>query len=266
MNDILAVFRTHYSIGSSLLTLDEPSKAKPGNPVSIFDLSQSVGMKDVMIVDERIDGFLQAYKVSNRLGVKLCYGLKICVCADMGDKTVESKKTESKAIILFRNSQSYGEATRIWNRAWGHEGHFVHRTESYGRADWKLLKTYWTENLGLALPYFNSFLARNLLTFSQITPDLPAQPWVFKEIDSGLPFAPLIDSAIDRYTGGVTDMIVSSKTILYARPEDFKAYNVFRAIHNKSTFDKPEQAHLSSNRFSFQSWRELNEKKNSVLA
>lgn len=316
MIDILPIFRSHYSLGGSVLTLEEPGKSKLGNPLSVFDLAQEANLQKVMIVDSRIDGFLQAYKNCQKawvpkkpktleewkqihqsdeiddstlteaertdirksraeqdyqeemkryeervkhppLNADLCYGLKLCVCADMGDRTIESRKTESKVVVLIRNSVGYSDLLRIWNRAWGHEGSFEHRGTRYGRADWKMLKTHWTENLGLALPFFSSFIARNTLTFSQITPDLPIQPWIFKEVDSQLPFSPLIDSAIARYTGGDSSMVVPSKTILYARPEDFKAFVVFRAVHLKSSFDKPEQSHLSSDRFSFAAWKEL---------
>lgn len=210
------------------------------------------------MVDGRIDGFLEAYKQSAKIGVKLCFGLKLCVCADMEDRTPESRRTESKIVVLIKDSQGYSDIIRIWNRAWGYEGSFTHRGATYGRADWNMLKRYWTEHLGLALPYFSSFVARNTLTFSSITPDLPERPWVLKEVGSGLPFAPLIDAALERYTEGDASMVVPSKTILYPDPSWMRAYVVFRAMAQKGTFDKPEVAHLSSDTFSFAAWRELN--------
>ena len=255
---ILPIFRTSLGIGTSLLTLDPPGKAKPGNPLSVFDLSQSAGLKEVTILDERIDGYLSAYKVADKLGVQLNYGLKLTVCADVGDKTPESRLTESRIILLFRNSQAYHDSIKIWNRAWGHAGSFNRRGATYGRTDWKTLKWLWTENLDLGLPFFSSFIARNTLSFARIVPQLPTENvWIFRELDSRLPFAPLIDSAIDRYTGGITDMILPSKTILYARAEDFKAYVLFRAIHNRKAFDSPDEDHLASDRFSFSAWQEL---------
>lgn len=258
MSDVLPIFKSHYSLGKSLLTLEEPGKTKPGNPVSVFDLAMQANLKEIFLCENRIDGFLQAYKVASKVGVKLCYGLKLTVCANMGDKTVESRLTESKIVILFHNTQSYFEAIRIWNRAWGHEGSFTHRGITYGRTDWKTLKEFWTENLGLALPYFSSFIARNTLSFSRIVPELPVgNPWIFREMGSELPFAPLIDSAIDRYTGGVSDMILPSKTILYPDPSWFKSYVTFRSIHGKKSFDAPDEDHLFSDRFNFQAWKEM---------
>lgn len=258
---ITPIFVSHYSLFRSLLTLEEPGRAKAGNPVSVFALAQQANLQEVIVCDSHVDGFLEGYKTASKLGLKLCFGLKLKVCADMNDRTLESRRTESSVVVLVRNSQGYHDLLRIWNRAWGKEGHFAYRDASYGRADWGLLKTYWTENLGLALPYFSSFIAKNLLTFAQITPDLPvAAPWVLKEEGNGLPFAPLIDAAIGRYTNGDSSMVVPSKTILYARPEDFRAYCTFRAIGTRGEFSAPGVDHLASLAFSFQSWQELNSK------
>jgi DNA polymerase III alpha subunit len=254
---ILPIFRSHYSLSESLLTLEEPGKAKAGNPLSVFDLATQGGLEEVVVVDTRIDGFIQAYKASLKAKVKLCYGLKLTICADMGDRTPESRRTESRVVVLVKDSAGYSDLIKIWNRSWGHDGSFTHRGETYGRMDWKGLKGLWTEHLGLALPYFSSFIAKNTLTMSQITPDLPIQPWLFREVDSGLPFAPLIDSALERYTEGNQSMVVPSKTILYPNSSWFKAYQVFRAIHEHGSWDSPEVDHLASDRFSFENWKAL---------
>lgn len=59
----LPLFSTHYSFGgASILTLEEAGKTKPGNPVSICDLAREHHLKTVTIVDDRIDGFIEAHK------------------------------------------------------------------------------------------------------------------------------------------------------------------------------------------------------------
>lgn len=256
---ITPLFKTHYSIGRSLLTLDEPGKAKPGAPLSVFDLSQSVGMKEVVVVDDRIDGLIAAYKVADKLGVKLCYGLQLRVCANLADKTPASLATESKVILFMRSTDGHGPLIRIHNRAMT-DGHFSTRHGSYGRADWSLLKAYWSDNLLLGLPFFGSFIARNQLSFASIVPDLPtARVSVFDEIDSRLPFAPLIRRGVERFAAGRAEVeVVPSKTVLYPTRAHFKAYVLKRCIANRSSWDSPDVNHLSSPEFSFQSWRELN--------
>ena len=161
----------------------------------MFDCVVDGGLKEVVVADKRIDGYISAYKQADKLGVKLCYGIQLTTCADINDKSIDSRKTESDIIVFTKSYQGYLDFIRIWNRAWGHEGHFSYRIGSidyaYGRVDWTLLKQYWTENLMLRLPFFSSFIVRNTLTFNQITPNFTSfypNPWIFKEVESGLPF------------------------------------------------------------------------------
>lgn len=260
---ITPLFTSAFSLDSgSLLTLEEPGKAKLGAPLSIFDLAADGGLKDVTLVDERIDGFTAAYKTAARAGVKLCYGIKLAVVQDSADKTPLSLSTESKVIIFLTNTQAYHDLIRIWNRAWT-DGYFTHRGANYGRIDWRTLKSLWTPNLMLALPFFSSFLARNTLTFRKIVPDLPdgagrEHPLiVFREKASELPFAPLIDAALDRFDGAGRGIeTVQCKTVYYNRRSDFKAYQIKRCIAARTTWDAPEVAHMASSAFSWESYKE----------
>lgn len=59
---ILPVFTSHYSLGESILTLEEAGKTEAGNPVSICDIAKGNALKQVVLVESRIDGFLEAYK------------------------------------------------------------------------------------------------------------------------------------------------------------------------------------------------------------
>ena len=42
------------------------------------------------------------------------------------------------------------------------------------------------------------------------------------------------------------------------RKKDFKAYLTFRCINKRSTLDKPELEHMTSNEFCMESWKEKN--------
>jgi len=254
MRDILPLFTSHYSLTSSLLTLDEAGKAKPDGPQSVFDLAQSVGLKEVVLIDSKIDGFVQAYKSAEKAKVKLVYGLKLCICADMSIKDDPSLKTESKVIVLIRNTAGYSDLIRLWNRA-ATDGFYYQ-----ARLDWATLKSFWTPNLILALPFFSSFLAVNTLTFNRIVPDFPVAPVVFREIGSELPFAHLIDRAIDSYVaeaGIAAEDVVETKTVLYKSRSDFPAFQTLRCIGERTSFEKPNIDHLSSDAFCLESWKEL---------
>jgi DNA polymerase III alpha subunit len=251
MTDILPIFSSHYGLFSSLLTLEEPGKTKPGNPVSVFDIAVAHSLKQVILVDDSIGGFIEAYKGACKAGAHLIFGLKLCVCANMSDKTDESAKTESNIIIFVRNSAGYSDLIRIQNRA-ATDGFHHH-----GRTDWKTLKTYWTDNLALALPFFSSFIACNLLTMSSIVPDFPVPPVLFREVDSGLPFAPMIEEALVRFADDKRLAIQNTKSIYYEKASDFDAYTVFRAIGNRGQYQRPQVDHMASDRFSFENYLSL---------
>lgn len=263
MKDTLPIWTSHYSYGQSTLSLEEAGKAKVGAPVSIVDLALEAGLKQAILIDERMDGLLEAQRNLSKSAIQLIFGLKLTVVPDMTDKTPESRVNESSVVILMKDaaptkgiSPSYLDLVKIHNRAWT-LGRF-----DKGRIDWKTLKELWTPNLVLALPFFSSFISRNTLTMSNIVPELPCAPWVFKEVDSQIPFAPLISAAIDQYalTNQVT--IQPVKSIYYATSAAFKDYQIFRASRTRSkgksgTYSAPGVDNLSSDQFSFEAWRKL---------
>ncbi len=262
--DILPLFSTHYCYGNSNLTLEEAGKTKPGNPASIIDIALEAGLKQVTLVEDRMDGLPEAQKNLSKAGMQLIFGLKLTVVPDMADKTPASEVNESSVIVFMKDvvppkgviSPSYIDLIKIHNLAWtvGRHGE--------GRIDWANLKRLWTPNLVLALPFFSSFLSRNLLTMATIIPDLPAVPWVFKEVDSQIPFAPLIEKAIDQYAVGNQIRVQEVKSIYYRNAASFKDYTVFRARSTRSkgksgTFSAPGVDNLSSDQFSMEAWRKL---------
>jgi DNA polymerase III alpha subunit len=252
MSDVLACFTSHYSYLTSILTLEEAGKTKPGNPVSICDIAKRDSLKQVVLVDEKIDGFIEAYKNLTKAGAQLIYGIKLCVCADESAKDDASLKTESNVIIFIRGTQGYSDLIRIYNRAWT-DG-FYYR----GRTSWPTLRAFWTENLALALPTYSSFVARNLLSFSTIVPDMPVTPTLFREVDSRLPFEQIVNQAIDAYAAASGAPVQLTKSIYYEdSARDFDAYVTFRAIGNRSEFARPNVDHLCSDRFSYSAYREL---------
>lgn len=303
MPDLIPCFGSHYSFAhDSLLTLEEAGKTSDGNPRSIVDIAREHHLKQIVLVDSRIDGFLEAHRNLSkpfkptspktydeylrdesgdkeitdnhraaaqaaldaarlryerqskwsRDPIQLIYGLKLCVCADMLDKSDESVKTESNVIVFVKNTQGYSDLLRIQSRTWTDGFH------RHGRSDWRQLKDLWTDNLTLSLPFFSSFAARNLLSMSNIVPDFPVKPTVFREVDSGLPFAPLIDDAITQFAGAQGLSVQDVKTVYYEDGDrDYDPYVTFRAIGNRAEYSRPQVDHLASNRFSFKEWLRL---------
>lgn len=245
---------------------------KPTPPPTVEDLRKELDkegkpkltVKEAQaIVDEATAKFVRESKWSTD-PIQLTFGLKLTIVPDMTDKTPESVRQESSVIVFMKdhvsdlkvNSPAYHDLVRLNNRAWN-EGFF-----NKGRLDWTTLKSMWTPNLTLALSPHSSFLARNLLTMATIVPDLPAKPTIFREIDSHLPFAHLIDATIDQYAASTGALVQSVKTIYYRDSAAFRDYVNFRARNTKSkgrigTFSAPGVDNLCSDRFSFESYQEL---------
>lgn len=258
--DILGLWTSFYSIGSSILTLEEAGKTKDGGPDSICDIAKANGLKQITLVEDRIDGFLEAYRHLSKIGVQLVYGLRLTVVPDMSLRTDDSHRQESRVIIFIRNSQGYSDILKLWNRCWV-DGYYAPPRESgYGRIDWHTLAQYWTPNLILALPYFSSFLAKNLLTFSSIVPKFPvpvSDILLMKEVDSGIPFSNIIDEAVLRFATDSGARVQCVKSIYYKNKESFDAYVTYRAIVNGGRFSRPEIPNLCSDRFCFTEWQRL---------
>lgn len=252
MSDLLPIFSSHYGFTfQSDLTFEPVGKTKAGNPVSICDIAKDNGLKEVTVVDERIDGLLEAHTNLSKIGVQLIFGLKLCVCADENDKTDASLATESNVIVFANNSNARFDLTRISSRAW--TDNYYHQ----GRTSWRQLNELWTSNLTLALPTYSSFLFKNQMTFANIVPDFPVPPILFRETDSGLPFAPIIDEAITRFAGESGYEVQPVKSIYYLNAAAFDAYVNFRAIGNRAEFQRPNVDHLCSDQFSFEAYKRL---------
>ena len=253
MEETIPIFTSHYSLGDSILTLDKVGNTKPENPSSIFDLAGGAGLKELFLVDNRFDGFVEAYKNSCELDIQLNFGIKLVCCHDHDIKDDDSRDTESKVIIFAKNTQGYHDLIKIYNRAWTENFYYQ------GRTSWKQLKELWTKNLVFALPFYSSFLAVNTMTTKNIIPNFPVKKEevvIFAEQNSGLPFEDLIKQAIKKFFNS-RKQVVKTKSIYYNTYEDFIPYMVYRCIHNKTKFEKPNINHLSSNKFCWEDYLKI---------
>lgn len=242
----LPIFVSHYSLGNSILTLEEAEDINNESPISIFSIAKTHNLQQIHIADRDMGGFLQAYQNANKLNAQLIYGIKIKVCNDRTDKTDESLLTESKVIIWLKNSAAYKDILKIYNDSYKNGFYYTNRT------DWKTIQSLWTENLLMSIPFYGSFLFNNLLKFNyQVVPNFGnIQPFLHVE-DHGLPFDNLIQDSVDNLAKTSNMNKVDSHTVYYYSPEQFKSYMVFRCIFNRSTFNNPNIDFLASDKFSF---------------
>ena len=253
----LACFKSHYSLGRSILTLSD-SKKEENSPVSVFALAKEAGLNEVVLVEDSFSGFLEAFKNAKAVKLKLIFGIRLFLTESIKDKTAEAVCKRSKVIVFMKNTDGYADLCRIWTLA-ASEGLFsgVSRETKSPHIDYANLKRLWTKNLSLAVPFYDSFLYVNTFGCGTCVPDFSSiEPVFFKE-DNNLPFDQVLQSKLDNYLSTHKYQSMNAKSIYYERRDDFIAYLTARCINNRSTLEKPDLDHMGSDEFCFESWKEI---------
>lgn len=245
--EALPLFKSHYSIGRSILTLEDEEKEE-NQPDSIIDIAKDNKLKEIYLVEDNMTSFLQAYTNTKKYDINLRYGLRITITDDIKDKTEDSRQKNSKFVIFFKNQDGYKNLINIFTTA-AKDGFYYEP-----RIDYKTLKSLWDEkNLLLAIPFYDSFIFNNTLKGSVCVPDIEfTKPILFIE-NNNLPFEPIVKAKVLNFSKTNNLKTIETKSIYYKNKKDFKAYLTFRCINNRSTLNKPELQHMTSNRFSFES-------------
>lgn len=254
MTDLIPIFSTDYSIGKSLFTADPHCDAIDNScPISLATMAKLYQTPRIFVLENTFGSFDKLYQTIGKTGSQLCFGLQIVCCDDVNNKEEASIQTEHKINIWLKNSNSYKDAIRISTKASTDNFYYV------PRVDYKMLQEMWTENLLLTVPFYSSFLARNLLRDSLCRPNFGAIKPSFHIEDHDLPTDSLIKDAVMKYATAENCPIINSHRIYYNLNSDFKPYTVFRVICNKQkrgTFNAPKIDQFGSDKFSWESYCE----------
>lgn len=254
--EIIPLFYSDSSQKSTLVWWPE-KETTPTGPQSIISLAKKAGLKQVYFVSTRFYDFVTAWKLCEENDLQLIFGLELWVCSNSEEKSEASTADESKVIIWMRNSNGYKDLIKLYSAVYTN----INNKYYHFRADWRTLRKYWTDNLLLSIAFFDGFYARNTLNYgSAIVPDFPMKPVFLREVNSGLPFEPLVNEALENFTKGEYE-IIDCKTIYYNRYEDAKAYAVYRGIQNRANFHKPELDHFGSVNFCLDDYLKIKEGK-----
>ena len=250
MEEVIPLFKSHYSLGRSILTLNPPKEGDDSSSDSVFDIIKEAGMKEAYLVEDSMAGFLEAYTNAKEIGVKLIFGLRLTFCPDHSDKSEEGRANSFKNIIFIKNEKGYKDLIKIYTRA-AQDGFYYEP-----RMDFRTLKSMWTDDLLLGIPFYDSFLYNNKYTNSQCIPNFSfATPVFFIEDNDALLDEDLAASVInfckDKYE------VVKSKSIYYKNKEDFSAYLTHRCINKRTSLDKPNFDGMCSNEFCYESYKEV---------
>lgn len=247
---MLPIFKSHFSIGKSILTLDPPSE-DPSRSDSVFSIAQDLKLDQVVLVEDSFMGFLQGEKVATSLGLKFVFGLRISIAKDDFDK--EDKKTPYHKVVVFaKNSEGCKNLFKIYSESQSGDNNFL----TLGK-----LKSLWNEdNLDLVIPFYDSFVFCNLFLFNSFVVDLSFfKPTFFIE-SNGLPYDSYLYQFVDKYCQSNKFKTLNTKTIYYKNRNDFDAYLTYKLIcsrnsfaSSKSSLEKPNQDHMGSREFCYES-------------
>jgi len=107
MYSAVPLFKSHYSLGKSVLTLAKAGSSEPDEPSSVIDIAKKLNLSKIYLVDDSISGFLEACKSCEDAKLDFTFGLRLTVCDDINNKTAESREKEHKIIVFIKKSEGY---------------------------------------------------------------------------------------------------------------------------------------------------------------
>jgi len=240
---MIPVFSSHYSIGKSILTLNLPEKDKEGGSSSIFSILNDHDMKELYLLEDSLTGFPEALKHCEQLQIKLRFGLLLKIC-----------EQEHKVAIFAKTGKGARLLNKIYSLAFNKKECI---TESALKKNWN------KEDLLLCIPFYDSFLFKNIMSFDTCTPDFSGLDPVFFIEKGGLPFDEILTEKVMKYTKTFNFKTQETKSIFYKNKNDVKKLQAYKCICNrkfgKKTLSKPNLDHFGSDSFCFESYLEQNQ-------
>lgn len=247
---MIPLFKSDYSIGKSILKIS----SKTQSPVaSIFNIAKLEKLSHVVMVEDNMTGFLEANRASKAENIPLIFGLRLTCC----DSKAKKESQDCHKIIVFaKNDKGCKLLNKIFSKAFEKGGSSI---------EIQSLKKLWSErDLYMAIPFYDSFIYKNLFSFSQCMPSFSfARPVFFIE-DNFLPFDALIKNKVEEYCQKHSFETQQTKSIYYQNRDDFEAFQTYKCICNRSSWqgrsvslEKPNLDHCGSREFCIESWREF---------
>jgi len=243
---MVPLFKTHYSIGKSILTVKDPSSTKEGGASSVIQIAIENNLDKLILVEDNFHGFLESKKRCDEHNLQLVFGLRLSVCNSHQD----DKNKNHKVIIFAKNDYGCKTLYKIHSEAF---------CDYEQRLTFKDLKEHWTNNLLMGIPFYDSFLYYNNFSFADFVPDFSfIKPLFFLENNS-LPFDHLLRGEVEEYCALHNYDTEEAKTIYYKNKKDFTAYQTFKIVCNRSysgrraDLTRPNIDHCGSNEFCMES-------------
>jgi DNA polymerase III alpha subunit len=234
------LFKSNYSIGKSILTLDPPQKSfYPHGPESIFKILQNNKLDTLTLLEDNPFSFHQAFNVCKDLKIKLQYGLSI---------PIKENEDKYKLNVFMLNDDGYKDLLKIDSEANSEAGLTLDG-----------LAKLWSTNLMLCVPFYDSFLYKNVFQFKKFSVDISFTDPIFFIESNLLPHDEILTSIINKSYPNKQKVL--AKSIYYANRSDVEAYMTFKCICSRAgfkqrTLSNPNFDHFASKEFCFEAWKE----------
>ena len=245
---MIPLFKSHYSIGKSILTLNPPGSSDPSGPDSIFDILLDNKINNLFLIEDVPTGFLAARKQSFANDIKFIFGLRMSFCCQLNEEP-----SQHKCIIIAKSDNGCKLLNIIYSDIF---------CNFSGVGNFNLLKKYWSDaDLMLCIPFYDSFLYKNSFTFSSCAPDFSFCDPIFFTESNGLPIDSYLLDLVKTYCSKYGYQTLNSKSIYYKNRDDVEALQTYKCICNRSfgrnkSLSNPMLEGFGSDEFCFESWLE----------
>jgi DNA polymerase III alpha subunit len=242
---MVPLFKSSYSIGKSILTLD---KSVPGGPDSIIDICLEHGLKKLILVEDSMTGFMKAFNACQNAGIHLIFGLRVNCVNSIDD---EVQNSSHKVVIFAKSDAGCKALNNITSEA---------KSNPLEAIDCKFLNKNWSEELDLFIPFYDSFLFKNNTSLANCIPDFRAMKPSFFVERNGLPFDRMMEEIVRNYCKDKYKMVLA-KSIYYKNKSDIEALQTYKILCTRNfgkpaSLNRPQLDHFGSDEFSFESYLE----------
>lgn len=246
---MLPLFKTTYSLGRSILTLDSPSEVKEGGSDSVIAIAKENNLSSIFLVEDSMIGFLEAHQKCKENDIQLAFGLRISCCNNALDE--DKKSSEHKIVIFAKNDSGVKDLTRIFSVANQKHGGFM---------DGVILQKMMTPDLMLCIPFYDSFIYNNNFKGKQCLPNFTFTQVTYFVENNDLPFDHLLKDKIEKWISAQGGKIQEAKSIYYKNRKDFAAWQTYKCICNRSfgkqqSLSNPNLEHCGSDSFCWEAFK-----------
>lgn len=245
---MIPLFKSTYSIGKSILTLDHPKETKEGGSDSIISIAQENNLSQIFLVEDSMIGFLDAHQKCKEHDIQLIFGLRISCCNSVSEE--DKKSSEHKIVLFAKNDSGVKNLIRIFSLA----------NKNGGFVDSAFLQNNWSNDLMLCIPFYDSFIYNNNFRGKQCLPNFNFTKATYFVENNSLPFDLILKVKVEKWASARSEEIQQTKSIYYKNRKDFEAWQTYKCLCNRSfgkeqSLSSPNLEHCGSDSFSWEAFK-----------